>query len=93
MFNEIDPNEIYTMEEIAPYVIERDNYLCQLCGKEGGEIHHIKYRSKGGKNRTKNLILLCNQHHYDEHSVRAMDEQFYYKKVEKNEKLFRERLI
>jgi len=32
------------------------------------EVHHIRYRSEGGKNHPHNLITLCKTHHEKAHS-------------------------
>ncbi|WP_363297405.1 HNH endonuclease [uncultured Veillonella sp.] len=47
------------LEKIRPKVIERDHRKCILCGAPYEEIHHIKYRSAGGKNNIENLCCLC----------------------------------
>jgi len=38
---------------------------CQFCGKEevGLDMHHIKFRSQGGKDTADNLVALCREHH------------------------------
>ncbi len=49
-------------------VRERDQ-SCKLCGSyDFLEVHHIKYRSQGGKDEAANLILLCRDHHLKAHS-------------------------
>jgi len=35
---------------------------------ESLEVHHIIFRSDGGKHRLENLILLCHEHHFLAHS-------------------------
>ena len=47
------------LEKIRPKVIERDHKKCILCGAPYEEVHHIKYRSAGGKNNIENLCCLC----------------------------------
>lgn len=47
------------LEKIRPKVIERDHGKCILCGVPYEEVHHIKYRSAGGKNNIENLCCLC----------------------------------
>ena len=46
-------------------VLSRDNYTCQLCGKqkEHLHVHHIVFKSKGGSNRMDNLVTLCSECH------------------------------
>lgn len=43
---------------------EQDNWRCEHCGKirrinNGLEIHHIIFKSQGGKDNIENLICLC----------------------------------
>jgi len=47
-------------------VLERDGYLCQVPGcssRRNLEVHHIKFRSRGGGNEASNRITLCHAHH------------------------------
>jgi 5-methylcytosine-specific restriction endonuclease McrA len=53
--------------EVRRRVKERDGDRCRVCGKPGFEVHHIEFRSRGGKDDTKNLVLLCKRHHEDVH--------------------------
>ena len=50
------------------YVFERDNYTCQACKKKNKilQTHHIIYRSKGGSDRSENLITVCIDCHTQE---------------------------
>lgn len=51
---------------IRYYVLARDNYTCQVCGKSKGKIfqlHHIIYRSNGGTDSAGNLITVCTDCH------------------------------
>lgn len=59
-FRDIKFHTEYNIAEIADYIYARDNGLCQQCSKKGSEIHHIVFRSQGGKDSPHNLILLCN---------------------------------
>lgn len=56
----------YGFENVKAYILSRDDYKCQ-CSQKGCssklEIHHIKYRSKGGSDIPENLITLCSKHH------------------------------
>ncbi len=51
------------------YVLHRDNHKCQnpncknKSKKQILEVHHIKYKSKGGTDRPNNLITLCDKCH------------------------------
>lgn len=48
-------------------VLARDK-CCTLCGAtEGLEVHHIKYRSKGGTDDMDNLVTLCKSCHAKQH--------------------------
>ncbi|MGW9587468.1 HNH endonuclease [Microbacterium sp. NPDC055455] len=41
-------------------VEERSGFLCEGCGeREATELHHRKYRSRGGGHEVSNLIHLC----------------------------------
>ena len=42
---------------------EQDVILCTVCGKVATDIHHIVYRSAGGKDSVNNLIGLCRDCH------------------------------
>lgn len=47
-------------------VKERDNNRCQFPGcykNHGTNIHHIIFKSNGGKNEIENLVTLCLHHH------------------------------
>jgi len=44
-------------KEIKECIKQRDKDICQVCGKNGTEIHHIDYNKYNISN--KNLILLC----------------------------------
>ena len=47
-------------------VHERDNYTCQICGKERYGLdypHHVLFKSRGGSDTNENLITLCMECH------------------------------
>lgn len=55
-------------KEIREQIIERDHHVCRYCGsRERLQVHHIKYRSKGGSEEADNLITLCEWCHYEIH--------------------------
>ncbi len=66
--------------EVYEAVDRRDRYRCRVCGKradpkatgmlERGHHHHIIYRSRGGRNRSWNLCLLCPECHDEVHAKR-----------------------
>lgn len=44
----------------AAIVRERDGHRCRVCGsRDRVEVHHIRYRSRGGDHRMSNLVCLC----------------------------------
>jgi hypothetical protein len=47
-------------------IVARDGYLCQVPGctsRRNLEVHHIRFRSRGGNDDPSNLITLCHAHH------------------------------
>ncbi len=63
--------EMYDSYNVRQYVLKRDNYTCQCCGKhkEGTKlhVHHIESRKTGG-NAPGNLITLCEDCHKKLHA-------------------------
>ena len=55
------------MKKVAPKIIERDDQQCQVCGHRAIDIHHIVFKSHGGTNDERNLILLCRACHKKAH--------------------------
>jgi 5-methylcytosine-specific restriction endonuclease McrA len=52
-------------------VSKRDQHRCRVCGtRHDVEIHHIRFRSVGGKDATQNLACLCKVHHQEVHAYR-----------------------
>lgn len=52
-------------------VRERDAGRCRVCGAAGwAEVHHIRYRSRGGSDDLSNLVLLCKACHDAVHAGR-----------------------
>ena len=62
--------EQYDMYNVRQYVLYRDNYTCQCCGKKGKgvkfHVHHLESRKTGG-NAPDNLITLCSECHTSYH--------------------------
>ncbi|MCH4170837.1 MAG: RNA-guided endonuclease IscB [Lactobacillus sp.] len=60
--------DLYGYETAKQYVLDRDNYTCQIChGKSKDpklKIHHIIYRSNGGTNQVSNLLTVCATCHF-----------------------------
>lgn len=55
-------------DSIRQIILERDGYLCLECGVgENLEVHHVLYRSCGGKDTEDNLITLCAKCHIKKH--------------------------
>lgn len=52
-------------QTVKTYVLERDNYQCQSCGKKNTKsrlnIDHIIPLATGGSNDISNLQVLCSQ--------------------------------
>ena len=52
-------------QSVRKYVLQRDNYQCQSCGKKNTEtklnIDHIIALAKGGSNDISNLQVLCSR--------------------------------
>ena len=44
-----------------------DYYPCEVCGLKATDIHHIKYKSRGGKDEIENLMALCRSCHDKAH--------------------------
>lgn len=47
-------------------VLERDNYICQICGEEGSIVHHKDGKGRSSKiknNNKRNLITVCRACH------------------------------
>ena len=51
-------------------IYERDEGKCQECFRLGTEIHHVKFRSQGGRGVVTNGLLLCSDCHRKVHQVR-----------------------
>jgi 5-methylcytosine-specific restriction endonuclease McrA len=66
-------------QNIILQVMERDNGICQHCGRQGANIHHIVPAGMGGKriHAIENLITLCLDCHSGAHSSKEMREWTY----------------
>ena len=47
---------------------EQDFIPSELSGKRAHDIHHIKFRSQGGKDEIENLIALTREEHNEAHA-------------------------
>lgn len=94
---DIDPDFQYpeVTEDIKRYVADRDRELCIVCGKWYADTHHIIYRSQGGTNAPNNMGCMCWEHHNAIHHGKGIDvpKEELLKRIKKNEKRFRSRLI
>jgi len=70
----------YIPRSVVQKVRWRDEGRCQVPGCLNGrwsQLHHVRFFSRGGRHRTRNLLTLCTQHHgqlHDGHLVlRARD--------------------
>lgn len=57
-------------KEVAKFCQERDKGICQHCasGSGGLQLHHRRYRSRGGTGDAINLITLCSACHAKVHA-------------------------
>lgn len=60
--------------EIRRAVHFRDQGKCRWCGRTnaGLHLHHVVYRSSGGRHLVENLISLCGEHHALVHSDKPL---------------------
>ncbi len=58
------PRDVTTPPAMRRRVLARDGHRCRGCGgKHGLMVHHIHFRSRGGRTRMTNLITLCSHCH------------------------------
>jgi 5-methylcytosine-specific restriction endonuclease McrA len=55
--------------------IESDFIPCEVCGSKAVDIHHIKYKSRGGKDEISNLIALCRYCHNKAHNEQLKEQE------------------
>lgn len=58
----------FIFRKIRLKILQRDNYICQLCNKKAKIVHHIDYYKSNCN--LKNLISLCNKCHTKTNSNR-----------------------
>lgn len=62
----VSKKKINVKKEIYEQVIERDNYICRLCGtNQNLQLHHIHGRGKDLTNNINNCIMLCQHCHLE----------------------------
>ncbi len=66
--------DVFNNFELREYILERDNYTCQKCKTQKGDvtyfhIHHKKPMYKGGKHTEENVTTLCKKCHQNEHKI------------------------
>lgn len=54
-------------QKIINDILERDNEMCVLCGRPVDDIHHVKFKSNGGRGVFTNGVCLCRNCHNDAH--------------------------
>jgi 5-methylcytosine-specific restriction endonuclease McrA len=66
-------------KRLAEEVINRDENICQKCGKYGGQLHHVVFGGIGRRkiHKLENLITLCQDCHRLAHSSKDMREWTY----------------
>jgi len=66
-------------KKLIKAVLERDGSICQHCGRQGINIHHIVPAGMGRKriHAIENLITLCLECHSGAHSSKEMREWTY----------------
>ena len=58
-------------QKVRKAVLVRDNYRCRFCGSPNkAEVHHLKPRSLGREDSTRNCLVLCAEHHAERHAYR-----------------------
>ena len=58
-------------ERVKREVMKRDGRKCRCCGsREQVDPHHIKFKSAGGGDSTKNVAAICRVCHDDIHAYR-----------------------
>ena len=54
---------------------EQDIILCEYCHSRAVDIHHVIFRSQGGKDEISNLVALCRKCHESAHSDKAFNNE------------------
>ena len=59
----------HTDNRISRYLEKDDIILCEICGVQAVDLHHILYKSQGGGDEVDNIIALCRQCHDKAHNM------------------------
>ena len=57
-----------TIKAVRAAVWRRDGGRCRACHRRADQLHHVQYRSQGGRWTTANGVLLCRACHQDVHA-------------------------
>jgi len=57
---------------------EQDFIPCECCHREAVDVHHIKYKSRGGKDEISNLIGMCRKCHKLAHDEKLSESDLQY---------------
>jgi len=57
---------------------EQDFIPCESCHREAVDVHHIKYKSRGGKDEISNLIGMCRKCHKLAHDEKLSESDLQY---------------
>jgi hypothetical protein len=55
--------------------VEEFGDCCVLCKRHPIEMHHVRFRSPGGRGTFRNLMPLCKKHHVMAHTSRPLADQ------------------
>jgi 5-methylcytosine-specific restriction endonuclease McrA len=62
-------------QKVRQAVLVRDRYRCRSCGTpEKVDVHHIRFRSMGGEDSTRNCAAMCRVCHAELHAYRLYAE-------------------
>lgn len=69
--------DLYTAEwhRLRAYVLERDKWVCHICGGKANSVDHIIPVSAGGSHSLENLsaaCFLCNSRKKDKHTAKPV---------------------
>jgi len=56
---------------------EQDFIPCEVCSRKATEIHHIQFKSRGGKDNIKNMMAICRKCHDAVHNGEETEEEMY----------------